>query len=57
MKGSLGNIFGAPLAIGALGLVGLTSALLGDGWLDVVSWIALSIPLAILVWLRILRRS
>ena len=42
-----------PLAIPALlaviGLVGLASALLGDDFWDVLSWIALATPLAVIL--------
>lgn len=34
-------IFRWPLAIGAISLVGLASALVGDGWHDLLSWLTL----------------
>lgn len=44
------EIWGAPIALGLLSAIGLASALLADGVGDVISWIALAIP--ILVALR-----
>jgi len=41
---TLGQIFAAPLAVGVLSTVGLLSALIGDGWWDVVSWLSLALP-------------
>lgn len=37
----LWRVFRWPLAIAAASLVGLVSALLGDGWRDAVSWLIL----------------
>jgi hypothetical protein len=48
--GSLRRIFGIPLMLGILSLVGLVAALLGDGIWDAVSWIALGTPLAVSAW-------
>lgn len=46
--------FRAPLAIAAVTLVGLISALVGDGVWDALSWAALALPLAVIAfyWLR-----
>ena len=41
---TLGEIFAAPLFLALLTIVGLVAALLGDGWLDVASWVGLAIP-------------
>ena len=43
------QIFTAPLAIGTISALGLTTALLGDGLWDWMSWIALSLPVAVAV--------
>jgi hypothetical protein len=48
--GSLRRIFGIPLVLGVLSLVGLVAALLGDGVWDAVSWVALGTPLVVSVW-------
>jgi hypothetical protein len=42
------QIFAAPLALAAIIIAGLVSALVGDGIWDAVSWIALGTPLATL---------
>lgn len=38
------KVFGMPLLIGLLGAAGLFSALLGDGWWDVLAWVGLGLP-------------
>lgn len=43
------QIFAAPLAIGVISALGLTTALLGDGLWDWMSWIALALPVAVAV--------
>lgn len=45
MRRGLWMIFRWPLLIGLLAALGLLSALLGDGLYDVVSWLALGLPL------------
>lgn len=44
-KGDLLPVFGIPLLLAICSLVGLVSALTGDGWRDIVAWIALAVPL------------
>ena len=46
----LRRIFSMPLLLAVLSLIGLMSALLGDGWWDRLSWAALGLPLLIVVW-------
>lgn len=43
-------IWGMPILLGAISLVGLLSALLGDGGWDVVSGLALGIPNGMILW-------
>ena len=50
-------IFALPLAIGALGVIGLVSALTGDGWLDGLSWAGLAVPGLAVFWAMKTRRS
>jgi len=50
-------IFAAPLAIGALGVIGLVSALTGDGWRDALSWAALSVPVLAILWAAKARKT
>lgn len=45
----LSEIFRVPLWIGVASLVGLVGALVGDGWLDALSWLALGLPLWMIV--------
>ena len=52
----LRTIFAWPLAIFLLGIVGLVSALTGDGWRDGLSWLALAAPVAALIWAMRARR-
>lgn len=44
------HIFGMPALMGAFSIVGLLSALLGDDMWDVLSWLALGIPLLAIAW-------
>ena len=47
---SISQIWGMPLLMGILSAVGLLSALLGDGVWDMLSWIALVIPVTVILW-------
>lgn len=40
-----GQIFAIPMVLGVLSIVGLVSALVGDGIWDGVSWATLAIPI------------
>ena len=44
---TLGQIFAAPAMIGVLSVIGLISALVGDGVWDALSWLALGVPVAL----------
>lgn len=44
------RIWAIPIAIGTLSSIGLTTALLADGYGDVLSWLTLSVPVLITVW-------
>jgi hypothetical protein len=50
-------IFALPLCICVLGLIGLVSALTGDGWRDALSWAGLAVPLFATAWAMIVRRA
>lgn len=52
MSAPLGGsqIWGMPVLLGVISLVGLLSALLGDGVWDGVSWLALGLPNGIIAW-------
>jgi len=51
----LRQIFGKPLIIALITILGLLAALAGDGLLDVTSWAALGLPIVVI--LVALRRS
>jgi hypothetical protein len=51
------QVWTAPAALALLTLLGLTSALLSDGWPDVVSWLALSAPAAACLYFPLRRRA
>jgi hypothetical protein len=53
----LRKIFAAPLLICVLGVIGLVSALTGDGWRDVLSWAGLAVPLIATGWAMAARRT
>ncbi len=44
------KVYGVASVIAGLTLFGLLSALFGDGVWDELSWVALGIPLAVIVW-------
>jgi len=39
-----------PLALGVLSVIGLFAALLADGGGDLISWVALTIPVGVVIW-------
>ena len=49
MKRNVWRVFRWPLALAVLSLVGLVSALVGDGPWDALSWFALGIPLVVIL--------
>lgn len=46
----LRRVFAWPLLLALFSSVGLLSALLGDGIWDLLSWIGLGVPLAVMLW-------
>lgn len=44
------RVFGAPIALAVLSLIGLLSALIGDGAFDALSWFTLTTPIAVIGW-------
>lgn len=50
-------VFGVPAVIFVLSLVGLITALTGDGVRDVVAWVGLGAPVAAFVWALFRRGS
>lgn len=51
------SIFAVPIAIALLSIVGLVSALTGNGLRDALSWAALAVPVATVAWAMRVRRS
>lgn len=49
MKKSFLELWGMPILLAALSLFGLTTALLGEGWWDLLGWLTLSTPLVIII--------
>jgi hypothetical protein len=56
-RGTLRAIFVIPTAIAAVSVIGLVSALTGDGLRDALSWAALAVPVAAVVWAMRVRRG
>ena len=54
---SLGAIFLIPAIIAVVSCAGLVSALLGDDMWDVLSWLTLSVPIAVAIWHAFRRRK
>ena len=44
------RVFGAPVLLALVSAIGLLSALLGDDRWDVLSWVALATPVAVIIW-------
>ena len=53
---TLGQIFAAPIVVGALSIVGLLAALIGDGWWDAVSWLSLTLPILLYLFFVVRRK-
>src|SRR3546814_15461520 len=51
------EVFAAPLIMGVLSLIGLVSALAGDGPADWLSWATLAVPVGALTWAMRRRRT
>lgn len=45
-----GRIWAVPACLAAVTAIGLTAALVADGWGDGVSWMSLSIPVVVMLW-------
>lgn len=50
MKKTFWKVWGTPAIIGILSAIGLFSALTGDGFYDLISWLALGVPVVVTVW-------
>jgi hypothetical protein len=54
---SIRAVFALPLLIAVLSALGLLSALTGDGWRDMMSWLGLAAPVLAVVWAMRARRT
>jgi hypothetical protein len=43
------RIWRMPLMLGFVSMLGLASALIADGWADVLSWLMLAVPVAVIL--------
>ena len=50
IRAMLRSTWALPLLIALASLIGLIAALTGDGWRDVMSWLALGLPVAATYW-------
>lgn len=53
---SMAQIFAVPLGLAALSIIGLVSALTGDGLRDMLSWAGLAAPVLVTLWALWARR-
>jgi len=60
MKNNFFHVWGFPIVLAILSIFGLLSALLGSGIWEVISWIALFIPLSTMfyyLWIAFRKKS
>jgi len=50
MQNTFCKVWLTPLILAVLSLIGLLSALTGDGVWDLLSWMTLGIPVVVMVW-------
>ena len=50
-------IFGMPILLAIVSLIGLVVGLLGDGWHDLASALAVAVPVVVIAWALRARRS
>jgi hypothetical protein len=46
----LKKVYGMPLLLAVVSLIGLLSALVGDGIWDALSWFCLGTPVTVIAW-------
>lgn len=56
-RSNLRQVFAVPMLLAVLSVVGLVSALTGDGWRDGLAWIGLAVPVLAVAWAMRARRS
>jgi hypothetical protein len=57
MSGPFVRMWGAPIVLAILTVIGLISALVGDGVWDHVSAVALGVPVLLCLWFGLPRRT
>ena len=57
MSGPFMRMWAAPVALAVLTLIGLVSALVGDGVWDHVSAVALGVPVLLCLWFGLRHRT
>lgn len=50
MSPAFWRLWGWPLGLGVLTASGLVSALLSEGWGDCWAWLALGLPVTVVLW-------
>ena len=50
MNTNFRHVWTIPLVLGALSLLGLIVGLVGEGLLNMISWVCLAIPLLVMGW-------
>ena len=55
-KNSPMHIWLWPTLFGLISAAGLLAALIGDGWYDVISWLALGLVAVVCIWLGMVDR-
>ncbi len=56
-RNSLWRVFAVPCWLALASALGLVAALLGDGLLDVISWLMLGLPVFVTLWALRYRRG
>jgi len=57
LKNTVSALWAWPIALGLLTATGLASALVSDGWGDAWSWLALGVPVGVMVWFSLRRHQ
>ena len=57
MKSTFWKVWGTPVIIGILSAIGLFSALTGDGFYNLVSWLTLGFPVAVTIWFLVKKKK